>query len=476
MTSEPIIGHRSAHARAAVRNGDAVSAGQLVADASALAARMPPSQYVVNICRDRYAFAVGFCAALVAGRICLLPPARASEALAQLAQRYPDGIIVGDDAADSWASSAAPSMTQLAALAGASAKIVWPPPSIAREHIAAIAFTSGSTGTPQPQPKQWGRLVDGARAEVAALYLDDLPIEDVVLIGTVSAQHMYGLESSIMLALHGPCALAAEHPLHADEVHLVLSRISGRRVLVTTPVHLRALCESAQPLPALDRVISATAPLAQPLASRCESRWATRVFEIYGCTETGMVAARRTVEGPVWTTMRGVKVEQTGDGFEASGGHVQPGLLMDRLRLASETSFELGGRADDLINIGGKRASLEGLNRLLLAIDGVEDGAIFLPDTEATATRELRLIALIVAPTCSAAEVLAKLRTKVDAAFLPRPLLRVAALPRNAQGKLPRAELLALAKRVQCTKSRACRRPHDDAPEGADSIHLHGSR
>lgn len=476
MTTEPIIGHRSAHARVAVRNSNAVSAGQFVADAAALAARMPPSRYVVNICRDRYAFAVGFCAALIAGRTCLLPPARASEALAQLAQRYPDAVIVGDDAADPWASSAAPAMPRLAALSGASTKPVWPPPAIAREHVAAIAFTSGSTGKPQPQPKQWGRLVDGVRAEVSALQLDDAPVEDVVLVGTVSAQHMYGLESTIMLALHGPCALAAEHPLHPDEVCSVLSHISGRRVLVTTPVHLRALSESSQPLPALDRVISSTAPLAPPLAARCESAWSTRVFEIYGCTETGMLAARRTVEGPLWTTMRGVRVEQTGDGFEASGGHVQPGRLMDRLRLASATSFELDGRADDLVNIGGKRASLEGLNRLLLSIDGVEDGAIFLPDTEATPTREPRLIALIVAPECSAAKVLARLRTKVDAAFLPRPLLRVESLPRNAQGKLPRTELLALAKRVQRAKSGARRRAQDDAPEAADLVRIHGAR
>lgn len=477
MTGEPIVGHRSADARVAVRNGASVSAGQFVADAAALATRMPPSQYVVNICRDRYAFAVGFCAALIAGRTCLLPPARAAEALAQLAQRYPDAIVVGDDAVDPWASS---SMPQLAALSGASAKPVWPPPVIACAHVAAIAFTSGSTGKPQPQPKKWGSLVDGARAEVCALHLDEAPVEEVVLVGTVSAQHMYGLESTIMLALHGPCALAAEHPLHADEVNSVLSRISGRRVLVTTPVHLRALSESSEQLPALDRVISATAPLTALLAARCESAWATRVFEIYGCTETGMVAARRTVDGPVWTTLRAVRVEQTGDGFAASGGHVQPGRLMDRLRLVSATSFELDGRADDLVNIGGKRASLEGLNRLLLSIDGVEDGVIFLPDslpdTEATAAREPRLIALVVAPESSAAKVLAILRTKMDAAFLPRPLLRVESLPRNAQGKLPRAELLALARRVQRAKFRARRRAQDGAIEPADSARIHEAR
>ena len=112
-----------------------------------------------------------------------------------------------------------------------------------------------------------------------------------------------------------------------------LSRISGRRVLITAPVHLRALAESAHSMPALDRVVSATAPLTSELAQRCETMWSTRVFEVYGCTETGMVATRRTVEGSLWTTMRDVKIEASGDGFRAHGGHVQPGMLADRLRL-----------------------------------------------------------------------------------------------------------------------------------------------
>ena len=158
-----------------------------------------------------------------------------------------------------------------------------------------------------------------------------------------------------------------------------LSQASGRRVLITAPVHLRALAESVHSMPALDRVVSATAPLTLELAQRCESMWNTRVFEVYGCTETGMVATRRTVDGPVWTTMRDVKIEQRDGEFHAYGGHVQPGRLADRLRLISDSTFELEGRVDDVVNIGGKRASLEGLNRLLLSIDGVIDGAIFEP-------------------------------------------------------------------------------------------------
>ena len=448
MTSALLIGHRAPDARIAVRAGAPIGAGQFVADTITLARQLPSARYVLNSCRDRYLFAVGFCAALIAGRTSLLPPSRTPEILAQLALRYPDTLYLTDEAGHIVAlgGTAAPTHWQpKQPSAGASA---WPPPAIARQHVAAIAFTSGSTGEPQAQLKTWGGVVDGARAEAVALQLDEAPMEDVVLIGTVSPQHMYGFESTVLMALHGPCAFAAEHPLHPDEVRAVTTQISGRRVLITAPVHLRALIESAQSMPALDRIVSATAPLALELAQRCESMWGTRVFEVYGCTETGMVATRRTVDGPVWTTMRDVKIELRGGECYAYGGHVQPGPLADRLRPSSDSTFELEGRAGDVVNIGGKRASLEGLNRLLLSIDGVIDGAIFEPPAVADSTREQRLMALVVAPAVTHAELLASLRAQIDAAFLPRPLLRVDSLPRNAQGKLPRAELLAVAERA----------------------------
>ena len=450
MSLELLIGHRAPEARIAVRAGALISAGRFVADATALARRLPPAQYVLNGCRDRYLFAVGFCAVLLAGRTSLLPPSRTPETLAQLAMRYPDTLYLDDEAGHIAWNHASASATDGQIQTDSSQ---WPPPAIAREHVAAIAFTSGSTGEPQAQPKTWGCLVDGARSEVIALQLDEAAIDDIVLVGTVSPQHMYGFESTVLLALHGPCAFAAEHPLHPHEVVAVLSQATGRRVLITAPVHLRALAETVHSRPALDRVVSATAPLVLELAQRCESMWSTRVFEVYGCTETGMVATRRTVDGPVWTMMRNVRIEQRDGEFHAHGGHVQPARLADRLRLISDSTFELEGRIDDVVNIGGKRASLEGLNRLLLSIDGVIDGVIFEPTAATDVTREQRLMALVVAPNLTRVALLAALRAQVDAAFLPRPLLRVDALPRNAQGKLPRAELLAFAEKAVHARS-----------------------
>jgi acyl-coenzyme A synthetase/AMP-(fatty) acid ligase len=121
--------------------------------------------------------------------------------------------------------------------------------------------------------------------------------------------------------------------------------------------------------------------------------------------------------------------------------------LSDHLELHDSTRFRLLGRFEDMVNIAGKRASLVMLNQRLLEIPGVEDGAFIVPpDDSASSTR---LAALVVAPALSKRALLQALAQRIDAAFLPRPLYQVERLPRNATGKLPQRDLLALLKRLQ---------------------------
>jgi len=440
----PIVQHASADAVAAYVGGRPVSAGTFAADVRRVAAQLAQHsrtrRYVVNACADRYRFTVTFCAAIVDGRVNLLPISRAPAALAELAARYPAHVVVSDTELVSGVAAG----IVVNHLPGAASE--WPPPRVAHDAEAAIAFTSGSTGVPLPQVKLWGSLVDGARGERAGLGLEDAPAA-TTLVGTVSPQHMFGLESTVLLALQGPFAFSDAHPLHPEQVAAALAAVPGFRVLVTTPVHLRALAGSEVAMPPLGCIVCATAPLAEDLAARCEAQWQTRVLEIYGCTETGQVAARRTVEGPWWHALAGVRIEERDDGFWAGGGHVTtPAPLADRLKLRDARTFVLEGRTNDLVNIAGRRTSLAALNHALLAIDGVIDGTFFVPDEESGADqREARLLAFVVAPERTRNEILTALRTRVDPVFLPRPLVLVDALPRNATGKLPRADLRALA-------------------------------
>ena len=86
------------------------------------------------------------------------------------------------------------------------------------------------------------------------------------------------------------------------------------------------------------------------------------------------------------------------------------------------------------------------MNAQLNAIPGVVDGAFFLPDAERSGgTGVNRLTAAVVAPALSIAQLTEQLRQRIDPVFLPRPLLLVARLPRNATGKLPQHALQALA-------------------------------
>jgi len=205
-------------------------------------------------------------------------------------------------------------------------------------------------------------------------------------------------------------------------------------------VHLRTLLAGADPLPQADFLLCATAPLPVEAAAQAEERFGTPLYEIYGCTEAGQVATRRTTAGPQWRTLPGVKLAHRAPGTCAMGGHVEEEtLLNDVIELQDPEHFELRGRTADLVNIAGKRTSLAHLNFHLNAIDGVRDGVFVMPDE--SAGELARLTALVVAPGMSVAALNQALRARIDAVFMPRPLYLVETLPRNSTGKLTRAAL-----------------------------------
>jgi acyl-coenzyme A synthetase/AMP-(fatty) acid ligase len=160
------------------------------------------------------------------------------------------------------------------------------------------------------------------------------------------------------------------------------------------------------------------------------------------------VASRRTTAGAEWQTLDRVRLAGDGDAVTVSGGHVpQPTLLADVLEVTGDDTFRLLGRTHDLINIAGKRSSIGHLDFQLNSIDGVVDGAFWMPpESSGDALGVVRLVAFVVAPGLSNEQIGAALRERVDAAFLPRRIVRVAALPRETTGKLTAARLTELAR------------------------------
>jgi acyl-coenzyme A synthetase/AMP-(fatty) acid ligase len=411
-----LAGHRPAAVFAYQRSGP-VDVAAFESAVRALAARLPQRQYVVNLCEDRYAFMLGFAASLLAGQTTLLPPSRAPQAVRDSCEGRDacsltdEAVLTGEDRGGSTAQ----------------------PLAVEASHVAAIVFTSGSTGRPVAHAKTWGSLVAGARA------LGTLLGPKGSVLGTIPPQHMFGLESTVMLPWQNGLAIHSARPLLPADLAEAIAAMAAPCWLMTSPLHLRACLEARQALPGLAGVVSSTMPLDPQVALQGERIWKVPIYEIYGSSEAGMIAMRRTATDDGWKLCPGVNLSERDGEFWAQGGHIlEPQRIADELKPRDARRFTLHGRKANLVKIAGKRSSLEALNAALTRIEGVQDGVFYQRDGAT------RLGALVVAPGRSARELRAALRRHIDPAFLPRPLHLVAALPRNENGKLTRQALQEL--------------------------------
>lgn len=444
----PLIHHSSATGIVAWHDGIAVTAAQFLGDVRRLTTVLPDSRHILNDCHDRYRFLVALCAILGAGKINLLPSTRTADTIRQLLTFAPDATCLTDQSQctiDLPQTRYPPKDFFIA-----SHDDLFSIPQIDDAQLVAYVFTSGSTGAPIAHPKTWAALVSSAQMEAAQLGLQTSVQYSAA--GTVPPQHMYGFESTILMPLSNGFSVVSAQSFYPADICSALQQLPEPRILVTTPVHLRALLGAGLPLPKVELIISATAPLSPQLAQEAEQAFGAPLREIYGSTESGQIATRRTTESPEWTLFPGLQMQQAPinehDASDArmwiSGGHLAlPTPMNDAIEVTGDKRFLLHGRMTDLINIAGKRSSLAYLNHHLNAIPGVQDGAFYMP-AESAAGEVVRLAAFVVAPTLQAADILAMLKRKIESAFLPRPLYKVDRLPRNATGKLPDAALAEL--------------------------------
>ena len=436
MNTAALLGIYHADRVLALENGHSITYGHFLSDVGVLADLLPEKPTVINLADNRYRFLVGFAAALVRGQTTLLPPSRAPGALAQIAQDYGSSycLVDGAEQVEQLPSFQIPTRTGSPAY---TAKV----PQIPIDHPALVAFTSGSTGSPHPHSKTWGSLVAVARSMGTRLGLKTS--DHLTVVATVPHQHMYGLEASMMLPIQHGMAFHVGRPLFPEDVRLALAEVQSPRMLVTTPLHIRACVTACSRLPQVECILSATAPLPVSLAKQAETLFHTTVYEVYGFTEAGSVATRRTVAENAWHVLDGITLYQESAGCSLQAPYLRgPIPFPDLVSLQEPHRFVLHGRGTDLVNIGGHRGSLSDLSQKLNEIEGVQDGVFFLPDD--TGTSVTRLTAFVVAPGKAAEHILSALRTVIDPLFLPRPLHLVPNLPRNETGKLTREALLGL--------------------------------
>ncbi|HUF87520.1 MAG TPA: AMP-binding protein [Thermohalobaculum sp.] len=420
----------------------------LFADVDRARAAIAPHDAVCNMAASRYEFAVLLAAALIEGRATLLPQSRAERAVEAATRGWSSPLVC--EALDSLpppgpARDGAASLARLGAAAG-------------EVHV----FTSGSTGEPVRHRKGWAALAGGALLTAQIVARAGLGPERTAIAGTTPHQHMYGLEATVFTALaHGYCMHDARvfYPADIEAMVGTADRLGVRDlVLVSSPPHLHFLAEAIRATPRIRCVISATAPLHRDLATRLEAGGARSVFEIYGCTEAGSLAWRRTAADELWTLLDGFTLARRGDGWLAHAPHLAAGaMLADDLEVLADGRFRLAGRRGDMVSIAGKRQGLGALNAALATLACIRDGVVL----RETVDGEDRLSILVVPDPRATMDaealrraVRAHMRAHFDPVFVPRRIGFVDALPRDGTGKIAARDLAAL-----CVPAPPPRRP-----------------
>lgn len=316
-------------------------------------------------------------------------------------------------------------------------------------------FTSGSSG----QPKLISKSVSQLLREVQTLQQQfALQLASNVLIaGTVSAQHIYGLLFRFLLPL------CSDRPFFCPQLEYLeqwLELIQKQPALfVASPAHLARFDDLAKLQPFAGNIagiFSSGGPLADSEPQRYRHTLGQAPLEIYGSTETGGIAFRQRDDSSMaWQLFRGVQMSQDARGaLQVTSSHLagsEPYQTEDQVQMLSDRQFVLLGRLDRIVKLEEKRLSLLEMEQYCLLSPLIIAAAALILDTPRAQ------LALVVQLSDTGRNVLQQqgklalnrqikqhLLQRFEPVLLPKRFRYPDALPYNAQGKLPRAQLEAL--------------------------------
>ncbi|MBB1594968.1 AMP-binding protein [Achromobacter sp. UMC46] len=306
-----------------------------------------------------------------------------------------------------------------------------------------VLCTSGSSGTPKHLVKQWRQLA----AEVAALQ-QQWPGPDVPVLGSVSAQHMYGLPFRVLWPLCAGRRVDRRQRHYPEELQQASLRYPSF-TWIASPALLRRLGQRldwAQLRGRLVRIHSSGGALPPDVSDAIERDLGLRPTEIYGSSETGAVAWR--TGSADWQALPGATVGLNPEGaLRVQSPWVNPAdeQTSDGAQL-TPGGFQLLGRLDRIVKIEEKRISLPMLEQSLMRHAYVDDARLGRPAGAArlTGLAALSATGLHALRNRGRKAVVDALRAHLAAGFeslaIPRAWRFYPHLPSNAQGKLTQAD------------------------------------
>ena len=314
-----------------------------------------------------------------------------------------------------------------------------------------IVLTSGSTGVSKGIVR---RPTLTEVLPVTAGLLRDLPValhQPAVL--AIPFYHGYGI-ATLAMSLALGCSLSTGRRY---DVNTLLKRQVRPEpaLLVTVPTLLWRWIQNAEERPNLSAVITGSAPLSAHLCRRLTERLGPILYNLYGATETGLIALATppmlaVAPGCVGLPLPGNEVRIEGDLGPirirgplvlgaGSDGWLNTG---DLGRLDSNGYLHVCGRADGMIVSGGENVYPHELEDVLAEHPLLTEYAVLAVDDEEFGQRLVAAVASDV--DLKEADLKEWLAGKLERFKLPRRIYFLPSLPRNELGKVKQKELLQL--------------------------------
>jgi malonyl-CoA/methylmalonyl-CoA synthetase len=339
--------------------------------------------------------------------------------------------------------------------------------------LAALLYTSGTTGRAKGAMITHGNLASNAEALIACWEL----AEGETLIHALPIYHVHGLFVALNTALLGGLRLLW---MEKFEARAVLAALQEAQVMMGVPTfYARLLAEhglNAAASAGMRLFVSGSAPLLAETHARFRERTDHAILERYGMTETGMITSNPyrgdRIAGTVGYPLPGVSVRVTDDrgyelprgqtgNVEVKGPNVFAGYwrLPDKTRdefrpdgffitgdqgvMAADGRLSLVGRAKDLIITGGLNVYPIEIEQALNALPGIGESAVIgVPHADfGEAVVAVVIPAAQGGAMASESEIIAALSRQLAKFKCPKRVVALDELPRNSMGKVSKAQL-----------------------------------
>jgi acyl-CoA synthetase (AMP-forming)/AMP-acid ligase II len=315
-----------------------------------------------------------------------------------------------------------------------------------------LQLTSGSTGEPRLARQTLRSALTGARSYRTAFALTH---EDSVLL-TVPMAHSFGLIGGVLAAVVSGAPLWL---LPRFTVRGALDAIAaGATVMLGTPLVYRLLTPVVRPGTSRMRIaLSSGGPLDEELGARAADRLGCPVRQVYGSTETGLMACHPATvadwpAGSVGVAAPGVRLRAREGRVQVRTSTLFLGYAGESMPVSTEDGFYdtgdtglfgaaghlfLTGRKESFINVGGRKVNPQRIARILGECPGVRD--VYVYGHPARGGEQQVHAAVVLAPPATAADVIAFCRSRRLMPYeVPHRLHPLPALPRSAMGKVSR--------------------------------------